>query len=76
MAVLELCTEILFVQQILEFLGEKVDYSIIMNMDNQGTVFLAHNDGASMRMRHIDVRYHFVICGEWGGENPVCEIGR
>ena len=59
-AVLELCAEILFVRQILEFLGEKVNYLIIMNVDNQGAVFLAHNDGASMRTRHIDVRYHFV----------------
>ena len=59
-AVSELCTEILFVRQILESLGEKVDYPIIMNVDNQGAVFLAHNDGASIRTWHIDVRYHFV----------------
>ena len=59
-AVSELCMKILFVRQILEFLGETIDYPIIMNVDNQGTVFLAHNDGASMRMRHIDVKYHFV----------------
>ena len=59
-AVLELCIEILFVRQILEFIGEKVNYLIIMYVDNQGTVFLAHNDGASIRTRHINVRYHFV----------------
>ena len=60
MAVLELCAEILFVKQILEFLGEKVNYPIIVNVDNQGAVFLAQNDGASMRTRHIDVRHHFI----------------
>ena len=59
-AVSELCVEILFVRQILEFLGEKVNYPIIMNVDNQGAVFLAHSDGASMRTKHINVRYHFV----------------
>ena len=59
-AVSELCMEILFVRQILEFLGEKVNYPIIVNVDNQGTVFLAQNDGASMGTRHINVRYQFV----------------
>ena len=59
-AVSELCMEILFVRQILEFLGEKVNYPIIINVDNQGAVFLAHNDGASIRTQHINVRYRFV----------------
>ena len=60
MAVSELCMEILFVRQILESLGEKVDYPIIINVDNKGAVFLVHNDGASIRTQHINVRYHFV----------------
>ena len=59
-AVSELWMEILFVRQILKFLGEKVNYPIIMNVDNQGAVFLAQNDRASIRTCHINVRYHFV----------------
>ena len=59
-AVSELCKEILFVRQVMEFLKQKVKYPIIIHCDNVGAIFLAHNAKASQRTKHIDVRYHFV----------------
>ena len=56
----EVCQEILFVKLILEFLRANVVYPIVVHVDNQGTIFLAKNEGASMQMKHVDVCYHFV----------------
>jgi hypothetical protein len=32
----------------------------VVNVDNVGAIYLASNATTSQRMRHIDVRYHFV----------------
>ena len=56
-AILEVCTKILFIKQILEFLGEEVEFPIFVHVDDVGAIFLAHNNGASMRTCHINVRY-------------------
>ena len=57
---LEVCQEILFMKSILEFLEAKVSYPIQVHVDIQGAIFLANNEGASMRTKHVDVQYHFV----------------
>ena len=56
----ELCAELLFVRRILNFLGKKIDYPIILCWNNVGAIFLAHNTKTSHRTKHIDTRYHFV----------------
>ena len=38
-AVIDLCCELMFYRQILTFLGVKLEYSIIVEVDNQGEVF-------------------------------------
>ena len=59
-AMSELCCEILFVRQILEFLGFEVEYPIIVHCDNVGAIFLANNAKVSSRTKHIDLKTHFV----------------
>lgn len=59
-ALSELCCEILFIRQVLEFLGVEVDYPIVVNCDNIGAIFLAHNAKVSSRTKHIDLKTHFV----------------
>ena len=59
-AVSEVCTEILFIKQVLEFLGVKIAYPIVVNVDNIGAIYLAKNETMGQRTKHIDVRHHFV----------------
>jgi hypothetical protein len=59
-AVSEVCAEVLFIKQVLEFLGVQVVLPIEIMVDNIGAIFLANNYTMSQRTRHIDIRYHFV----------------
>ena len=59
-AISEVCAEILFVKQIVEFLGIKVKRPIIVKVDNVGAIYLANNATTSNRTKHVDTRYHFV----------------
>ena len=59
-AVSEVCMEIMFIRQVLEFLGVKVNYPITVNCDNVGAIFLAYNSKNSQRTKHVDIRAHYV----------------
>ena len=59
-ALSELCSEIIFVKQILEFVQVEVEYPIIVRVDNVGAMFLANNPVLSQRTKHISVRQHFI----------------
>jgi hypothetical protein len=59
-ALSEVCGEILFLKQVLEFLGVDIDLPIQIMVDNIGAIFLSQNQSVSQRTRHIDVRHHFV----------------
>jgi hypothetical protein len=59
-AVSEVCREILFVAQVMEFLGLTVKRPIVVRVDNVGAIYLANNQTTSQRTKHVDVRYHFV----------------
>ena len=59
-AVSEVCTEIIFIKQVLEFLGIKIQYPITVNCDNVGAIFLAYNAKNSQRTKHVDIRAHYV----------------
>ena len=58
-ALCETCAELLYIRQILEFLGVEIDYPMIIYVDNVGAIYLANNE-SSTRTKHVDVRYHFV----------------
>ena len=59
-AVSEVCMEILFIRQILEFLKIKIDYPVTVFCDNIGAIFLGYNDKNSKRTKHVDIRHHYV----------------
>ena len=59
-ALSELCSEIIFVKQILEFVQVEVEYPIIVRVDNVGAMFLANNPVLRQRTKHISVRQHFI----------------
>jgi hypothetical protein len=47
--------DMLFIKNALELLGLKIKLSMILEMDNQGAVYLANNWSVGGRTRHIDV---------------------
>ena len=57
MAVSEVCTEILFIKQVLEFLGVKIAYPIVVNVGNIGAIYLAKNETMGQRTKHIVNEY-------------------
>ena len=59
-AISELCTELLFIKQVLEFLGAKIDFPMIVRVDNVGAIYLAKNQTTGQQTKHIDICYHFV----------------
>ena len=56
----ELCTEILFIKSILEFLKIEIKLPIIVRCDKIGATYLENNAKLSQRTKHIDVKHHFV----------------
>ena len=59
-AISEVCAEIMFLKQVVEFMGNKVALPIIVKVDNVGAIYLANNAVSGPRMKHVDIRYHFV----------------
>ena len=59
-AVSEVLCEILFIRQVLEFMGVKIEYPIVIHCDNIGAIFLAHNAKVSSRTKHIQLKTHFI----------------
>ena len=59
-AMSEVCAEIIYIKQVLEFLEVNIDFPIIVRVNNIGAIFLANNSVLSQRTKHISVRHHFV----------------
>lgn len=55
----EIAKEIIFIKKVLEFIGIKINYPIIIHVDNMGAIYLAEGQGGK-RTKHVDIRYHFV----------------
>ena len=58
-AISELCTEILVIKSILEFLKIKIKLPIIVYCDNIGAINLGHNAKLLQRTKHIDAKHDF-----------------
>ena len=56
----EVAKEVIFAKQVIESMGIKLQYPIIIKCDNVGAIYLSNNHTTSQRTKHIDVRYHFV----------------
>lgn len=59
-AMSEAVKEIRFVAQLMEALGTKIQYPMIVRVDNVGAIYIAENQGMSNRTRHVDIRAHYV----------------
>ena len=59
-AATEITSELLFIKQIMNFLGMNTEEKMNVKLDNSGALFLAENEYACQRTKHIDVRYHFI----------------
>ena len=59
-AISEVCAELIFLKQVVEFLEVKLSLPIIVRVDNVGAICLANNSVSGPRMKHVDIRYHFV----------------
>ena len=55
----EVCREIMFLKNILEFVGFKVQFPFNLLVDNIGAILLVRNDGGK-GSRHVDIKYHYV----------------
>ena len=58
-AILELCMDLLYIQNVLAFLHEKIRQPILVYVDNTGAAYIAENY-TGKRTKHISTRYHFV----------------
>jgi hypothetical protein len=59
-AISEVCTELIFLKQVLEFLGVNISLPIIIRVDDVGAIYLANNAVSGPRMIHVNMRFHFV----------------
>ena len=59
-ALSEAAKEIKFLMQVMKSLDMKLKLPIIVRVDNVGTIFMAENNTATSRTRHVDARYRFV----------------
>ena len=59
-AVSEVCTDIMFIKMMMEFLQLEMKKPVIVHCDNVGAIFLGNNAKLSARTKHIDVKYHFI----------------
>ena len=60
MAVSEACREAVWLQSILSSLTKTSPRTIMLNVDNQGTIALSKNQIQNNRTKHIRIRYHYV----------------
>ena len=59
-AISEVCAEIMFLKQVMEFLYITVTLTITVRVDNVGAIYLANNAISGPRTKHVDIRYYFV----------------
>ena len=59
-AMSEVVKDIIFMRNILNSIGEDVEYPIIVEVDNTGAIYLGLNRSTGQRTKHIDIRYHYV----------------
>jgi hypothetical protein len=59
-ALATVCTEVIFIKQLLESINIGVKTPIKINVDNTGAIMLLENESILHRTKHIDVRVHFI----------------
>lgn len=59
-AISEIAKEAIFAKNVIESMGIKMEFPIVINVDNTGAIYIANNYTVGQRTKHIDVRVHFV----------------
>ena len=57
---MEVSTKILFIAEVMKFLGMEINYPIEIYKDNISAIYLSKNATTANRTKHVDSRYHFV----------------
>ena len=60
-ALSEATKEIMFVLQLLEEMKIKVNFPIVVNVDNIGAIFMSKNINTSGQSKHIDIRTNTLL---------------
>ena len=56
----ETVTEMLYIKQILEGMGETVSLPMKVRMDNVGAIYMVKNQAPGQRTKHVDIRFSYV----------------
>ena len=59
-AIGEVCTEIVFIKNVIEFLGVTIELPIMVNCDNVGAIYMSYNAKTSPRTKHVSIKRLFV----------------
>jgi hypothetical protein len=59
-ALSEVAKEVIFVKQVVDAMGYKISFPIMIKVDIVGAIYLENNHTTSQRTKHIDIRQHFV----------------
>ena len=60
MALSEACSEVAWLTSLQREIGYQPNYPVPLVSDNQGGIFLAINPAHDRRLKHVDIRYHFI----------------
>lgn len=60
MALSEACSEVAWLTSLQKEIGYASTSPIPLVSDNQGGIFLAINPAHDRRLKHVDIRYHFI----------------
>ena len=60
MALSEVCSEIAWLTSLQKEIGYSQSAPVPLVSDNQGGIFLAVNPAHDRRLKHVDIRYHFI----------------
>jgi hypothetical protein len=60
-ALLNCVSEVLWVKSMLIELGFNVDTPVYIGIDNHGAKIMAENASIKSRVKHIDIKHHFII---------------
>jgi hypothetical protein len=59
-ALSEVAIEVIFVRQVVDLMGYKISFPIMIKVDNVGAIYLANTHTTRQQTKQIDIRQHFV----------------
>ena len=59
MELYETCKELLFIREVLTFMGIKISLPIVIHVENMGDLFM-ETTGHGKHSKHVDIHNHFI----------------